>query len=296
LHATHALNTRLAYKSAWKAFTAWSAVAAVPSLPATPQTVRNFVTWCLLQGYRLQTVKARTSAIAHYHNQAGQPNPVDRSVRDYIARARRDLKEKPNKKRALTYEMLRRIADRCGENPIGIRNRAMILLCFAAGWRRSEVMGLHTSDVHFVEKGLELWLRSSKIDQTAEGRLVGVEPGEHEATCPVRALRAWLTIRGDWDGPLFLRFDSVFRLTSIGLVPRGDALYTCLKKALGAIGENPRNFGAHSLRAGMITEASKNGASEASIKQRTGHKCSQTLQGYIRPAHIFDFNPLKGVL
>lgn len=73
-------------------------------------------------------------------------------------------------------------------------------------------------------------------------------------------------------------------------------LWLAVKRAIEGIGDNPATFGAHSLRAGMITEAAKHGASELSIMRRTGHKQSQTLQRYIRPACAFDFNPLKDVL
>lgn len=57
---------------------------------------------------------------------------------------------------------------------------------------------------------------------------------------------------------------------------------------LDDLGEDPRRFGAHSLRAGMVTEAS--------IMMSTGHSSSAMLQRYIRPAKLFDLNPLKGVL
>jgi integrase len=298
LQAEHALNTRRAYASAWKAFTTWCEAVGLDPLPATPQTVRDFLTWCIGRGYRIETLAIRASAIAYYHRGAGAcPNPVDGSVRHYVSQARREIKEQPRCKRAVTIEILRRIGSRLSSsNPVDIRNRALILLCFAAGWRRSEIVALETSDVRFVGNGVELWQRSSKSDQRAEGRLVGIQPGRRANTCPVRALQEWLPIRGDWDGPLFVRFDPRCRITNIRLAPCGQSLNQMLKASLAAIGENASNYGAHSLRAGMVTEASKHGASEASIMQRTGHRSSRTLQRYIRPATAFDFNPLKDVL
>lgn len=296
MQAEKALNTRSAYASGWKAFLAWCAAAQCAPLPASPESVRDFVTWCIMQHYRMSTIMIRVCAIAHYHERAGLPSPYDDTTRKYVSNARRQAREQPAGKLALTYRMLQRIAPLFPDTPTGVRNRAMIFLGFAAGWRRSEIVALRSSDVHFLPQGLALWQRYSKTDQKGEGRLVGIEPGSRELTCPVRALAAWLQLRGDFEGPLFVRMTNRQRVTREALEPRGEILHLALKKLIAQIGENAAEFGAHSLRAGMITEAAKSGASEAAIKQRTGHRCSKTLQRYIRPANIFDFNPMRNVL
>lgn len=295
--ASKAANTLRAYASSWKQFERWCREAARASLPASPDTVEDFASWSINERCRLNTVFSRVTAIAHYHQEAGWPSPVDESVRKFLSNARRDLKERPGGKAALTPAQLRKLAKRLSSgNPVAIRDCAMILLGFAAGWRRTEVVGLDLSDVKFVREGMTLWLRASKTDQTGEGRLVVIQRGKRALTCPVLALRKWLKIRGTWEGPLFVRFSPDRRVTRQGLRGRGYALYNALKRVLAEIGEDPRNFGAHSLRAGMITASAENGATETAIMLRTGHKSSQSLRRYIRPAQGFRLNPLKGVL
>lgn len=294
--AERAPNTRLAYAHGWKMFLAWCSAAERSGLPAEPPTVKDYAAWSIARGRRLNTIALHVSAISHYHREAGFETPCDRSVRLFLTNAKRDLKEGPGGKAALTYDLLRRVAVRFPETQPGIRNRAMILLQFAAGWRRSEIVALRRSDVHFVPQGIALWQQSSKTDQSAEGRLVGIERGNRAITCPVRALEQWLAIRGDWDGPLFVRFDPRSEMTRSALASRAEVLHNALKRVLEAAGENADRFGSHSLRAGMITEAAQHGASETSIMRRTGHKTSACLRRYIRPANIFEFNPLKGVL
>jgi integrase len=289
-------NTRTAYASSWRGFVTWCDAVGLRSLPASPQTVRDFTTWCINENYRLATVTVHICAIAHYHREAGHPSPYDETVRAHMINARRYLKEEPRGKEALTYDLLRKIVPHFPETCLGIRNRAMILLGFASGWRRSEIVALRSNDVKFVDKGVQLWQRSSKTDQIGKGRLVGIEPGKRASTCPVRALRAWVEIRGNWRGPLFPKMRPNGTMTRESLKPRAGVVKDALTSVLQKAGEDIRRFGAHSLRSGMITEASKHGASETAIKQRTGHKCSATLQKYIRPASVFDFNPLKGVL
>lgn len=294
--AERAPNTRLAYAHGWKTFLAWCDAAECSALPAEPTTVRDFAAWSIARGHRLNTVFVRMSAISHYHRAAGLATPCDESVRAFLANARRDLREEPAGKTALSYPLLRRIALCFPDTLPGTRNRAMILLQFAAGWRRSEIVALRRGDVHFVAKGMALWQRSSKTDQAGEGRLVGIERGKRALTCPVRALEKWLELRGEWDGPLFVRFSPRGEMTHAALAPRAETLHKALKSVLQRAGEDARRFGSHSLRAGMITEAAQHGASEAAIMRRTGHKTSACLRRYIRPANIFEFNPLKGVL
>lgn len=296
LGAKKSRNTQIAYRSAWKAFSAWCAATNSDALPATVSTVRDFLTWSIAQEYRLETVFLRLSAINHFHREAGLTPPMDQDLRAYLVNARRELKEGRRGKKAVTYDLLARIAGRFPDTNAGVRNRAMILLCFASGWRRSEIVALHFLEVSFCSEGVALWQRSSKTDQLAQGRMVGVSEGSREATCPVRALRAWIERRGDWDGPLFPRLLGNGSITREALEPRGYALYDALKAVIELVGEDPRPYGAHSLRAGMITEAAKAGANEWAIMARTGHRCLSTLHRYIRPAKVFDMNPLAGVL
>ena len=294
--ASRAISTLRAYASGWKAFEQWCGEAGRASMPAMPATLREFAAWCINQKFRLETINVRMNAIAHYHREAGCETPLDAEVRHFLSNAKRVLKEQPGGKAPVTVSHLQQIARNLSGSPVEIRNRAMILLQFAAGWRRSEVVQLQLSDVKFVRQGLTLWLRSSKEDQEAKGELVGIEYGKRELTCPVRALKQWLRIRGRWEGPLFVRLTPGHNLTRTALNGRGEVLHLALKGALEAIGEDPDKFGSHSLRAGMITAAAEAGASESSIMMRTCHHDAKTLRRYIRPTRIFKFNPLKGVL
>jgi integrase len=170
----------------------------------------------------------------------------------------------------------------------------MILLCFALGWRRSELASLDLRDVRWVKEGIVLWLGKSKTDQQGLGRSVGVQRGSRILTCPLRALDEWLAIRGRWSGPLFTRVDGRDRMVRNRMNP--DTVRRAVKRGLSLIGDDPKMFGAHSLRAGMITASIESGATETSVMQRTGHKSYENLRRYVRPAQAFKANPLAGVL
>ncbi|QDL37936.1 hypothetical protein EUB48_12115 [Rhodoferax sediminis] len=56
----------------------------------------------------------------------------------------------------------------------GIRDRALLLLGFAAALRRSELVALNVEDLQFVREGMIVCLRRSKTDPEAVGRKIAV--------------------------------------------------------------------------------------------------------------------------
>lgn len=299
MHSSNALNTTKAYDHAWGVFSKWCADSGSCALPASWQTVMDFATWSLYERerrYRLETVKLTLSAIRARHLQAGLPCPASEQVGMLIRNAARDLREARGGKQAFTPALLRRVCSSLSHgSTIAIRDRAMFLTQFAAGWRCGEVTGLQLSDVRFTRKGFILKLGASKSDQDgSEGRVVGIEHGERELTCPVRALRAWIEVRKRWEGPLFCHVDRHGGIRHHGLI--GDAINERLKQALCALGMDPSRYGSHSLRSGMVTTSIERGASESLVMLRTGHKSLAGMRPYLRSARAFRANPLAGVL
>jgi len=95
---------------------------------------------------------------------------------------------------AITSTEIRLLLSGCGDDPggaaglPGLRDRALLLTCFAGGLRRSELVGLDREDVRFTPEGLVLRIRHSKGDQEGEGADVGIARGSRPHTCPVRAM------------------------------------------------------------------------------------------------------------
>lgn len=297
--ASKAQNTVRAYASAWKIFRAWCEDAGLEPMPATPNTVSDFAVWTLEQGLHLQTVCLRLKAISYRHREANLPSPTRTDeVRLLLRNAARELKEGPRGKAPVTPEQLRKIVALACEKPAQIRNRAALLLAFASGWRRSEISAINRCDVVFLPaKGIRLWQGSSKTDQIGKGRYVGIHYGEFPSTCPVRALRSWLKLRGEWEGPLFTGVLQNGTVTRKRIDCRGEFLYRAIKRWMERIGEDPRRFGGHSTRRGHVSAAAERGASYAAIKLCTGHKSTKQLEDYIEPSTAFSMgNTMAGVL
>jgi site-specific recombinase XerD len=290
--------TRRVYEHDWRAFAAWCGAAGRQALPATADTVRLYLAHEIEAGLKLATVKKRLAALCAMHRAAGERPPRDEATRRMLAAAarRRAGEEAPVRKRALGVEELAAMVRACrGRAGVAVRDRALLLLGFASGLRRSELAALDVLDVRVRPKGYELRVRRSKVDQAGAGRTVAVFRGRRRALCPVAALGRWLEVRGRWPGPLWTRGGEDGRTTTReGLSAAGIAERVQL--AARRAGLVASEYGGHSLRAGMITAATEAGAPVALVMQRSGHKSLQTVLGYVRSASAWSADPLAGVL
>ena len=133
------------------------------------------------------------AAIRERHEAAELANPVGYEVRRVMAGLSRKRGLRPEAKAAVTPDELRAMLGPLDRATVqGARDASILLLGFATGLRRSDLVALDLEDVRFVAQGLVAIGRGvrEKNDQAGEGRLMGVFPGAREETCPVRALRA----------------------------------------------------------------------------------------------------------
>jgi site-specific recombinase XerD len=111
---------------------------------------------------------------------------------------------------------------------------------------------------------------------------------------PVERLKAWLAVRGQGAGPLFYQIDPQGRLTDKAMSDRSIA--RLIQKYAGRVGLDPETVAGHSLRAGFLTEASRNGATIAKMQEVSRHKKVEVLLGYVRSAELFDDHAGGGFL
>ncbi len=137
---------------------------------------------------------------------------------------------------------------------------------------------------------MTIQIGKSKTDQEGKGADLPIPPGRRVASCPVRTLKAWLKLRGKWDGPLFCTIKPSKQVLSTRRMG-GTAINKVVKKCVRMIGLDPTKYGGHTLRASMVTAALNAGVSECVIMRRTRHKNIATLQRYDR-AKGFACDPL----
>jgi integrase len=266
-----AAATLRAYRTDWRAFEIWCATHGLSALPATPETIALYITE-LARDRKIATITRHLASIAQAHKQQGHESPTRAAVVQNVLKGIRRAKgTAPTQKAATEIAVIRAMVEQLDDSLQGIRDRAILLIGFAGAFRRSELAGLTLADVQFTNDGLVITLRTSKTDQEGEGYLKGIPYGSTPATCPVRALRAWLDASSINTGSLFRSvWKGGRRLRPSRLNDR--AIAEVVKRAAQAAGYDPTRFGGHSLRAGLVTTAAAAGVDEHTIMEQTGHK------------------------
>ena len=279
-------NTLRSIRSDWRSFQAWCREYSFSPLPADANTVVLYLT-DLADRLKASTVKRRLASINHMHVSAGfRSFQEDALVRGILVGLKRTLGTTPEGKSALTIGDLKKILV-CLPNDIqGKRDRSILLLGFAAGLRRSELVSLDAQDLEWFDEGVVITLNKSKTDQEGEGHRIGISNGTKSETCPVHALKDWLDASKITSGPLFRPIGRCREVLPDRLA--GRCISRIVKSAAEMAGLDSSQLSSHSLRSGFCTAAAAAQVPEREIMRVTGHRSLSVLRGYIRQVSLFD--------
>jgi len=278
--ASRADSTLDTYVKHWNAFAAWCTAHGCNALPASAQTLMLYLAARADECVRPATLSVTLSAIGYEHERAGQPSPTDDpKVKKTWRGIRRRLGTASQKKAPLSAPELRRMIEVLQPGLSGLRDRALILLGFAGGFRRSELVALQHTHLRFVREGLEVMVEHSKTDQERRGRVKVIAFGSDPESCPVRALSDWLALSGITAGPVFRPINRHGHLGARALT--GHAVAVVVKQLAAKAGLSTLALSGHSLRTGFVTAAADGGADYASITDQTGQSLT-TMFGYVR--------------
>jgi site-specific recombinase XerD len=160
------------------------------------------------------------------------------------------------------------------------RDKALILIGFSGGFRRSELVSIEFEDLEFTKEGLKIFIKRSKTDQSGEGMIKAIPYFKDKNFCPVISLKKWIEINKKKQNTLVFNISD--KMVSI-----------LIKKYLLKAGFDPKNYSGHSLRSGFATVAAESGAEERNIMLMTGHKSTQMIRRYIKETNLFKNNPLN---
>jgi integrase len=309
--AGRAENTRRAYRAAVARFTEWCYEHRQTALPAAPETVAAFLAAEAGRGLAVNTLRLRHAALRHLHLLAGYPPPTASPlVSATFAGIRRAHRRPLRKKTALVLEPLRAALKAIPETLPGRRDRALILVGFAAALRPSELARLDMAALTRHEDGIALFLPWRKNDQEAHGTTVWLPAGRTDL-CPVTALEAWVAAAGISAGPLFRRLwllppprmskgtrrKPIANRYRIGTRPIDtDSIALIVKKWTGLAGLDGAAFAGHSLRRGAISSGVAQGVHIARLKQFSGHASLKSLEEYVELDELRQHHPLKDIL
>jgi len=241
------------------------------------------------------TVKRRLASWGTLHRWKGIDGPfgspgLRAAVRLAVRASPRPRRRKS--KRAVTRDVLDRlIATCCTDRLADTRDFAILLLAFASGGRRrSEVAGLRVEQL--IEEPavpetagdaqsaglpcMSIQLGRTKTgDADDEGRVFLIGP-------PVQALREWLERADISKGPLFRAIDRWEGVEERALTPQSINLI--VKRRCALAGLEPKEFSAHGLRAGYLTEAARRGIGLPEAMQQSQHRSVQQAASYYNEA------------
>ena len=297
LKLSKANNTLRAYKSDFKDFGAFCTKHGFSSMPSEPKVVSLYLTH-LSANLKISTLKRRLVSIGVVHKLKGHYLDTKHpAIIENLMGIKRKKGSIQTGKKPILISHLKQIINVIDEQKIEkikkLRNKALILVGFSGGFRRTELVSIDYEDLDFVEEGVKITLRKSKTDQFGEGQIKGLPYFTNEKYCPVTSLRNWIYLSKIKTGPIFRRFVKGSILTSHRLTDQSVVLI--IKECLKLAGIENQNYSGHSLRSGFATVAAESGADERSIMTMTGHKTTQMVRRYIRDANLFNNNALNKI-
>ncbi|MAZ22586.1 MAG: integrase [Roseovarius sp.] len=329
--ASTAENTNRAYAADWKHFTRWCRMkgwydqGGADPLPPSPEMIALYLadlaagssasssqsgfgpqsasrSQSASRPLSVSTIERRLSGLAWNYAQRGITlDRKERHIASVLAGIKRRHARPPVQKEAILPEDILAMVATLPHDLRGLRDRAMLLLGYAGGLRRSEIVSLDcgkddTPDsggwIEILEKGALLTLNAK-----TGWREVEIGRGSSDQTCPVQALSQWLHFAKIDFGPVFVSTSrdgtrALDRRLSDKHVAR---LIKRTVRAAGLRSELPEKerlalFSGHSLRAGLASSAE---VDERYVQKQLGHASAEMTRRYQRRRDRFRVNLTK---
>lgn len=284
-------NTRRAYQADKRHFEAWGG-----ELPASLDSILLYLHEFATK-LNPRTLARRLTALKNWHTYQGFPDPTNHPAISKTMSGIMRTHGKPKEKAPpLLPEQLAKIVLFLEQEQSlrGYRDSALLQLAFFGAFRGSEVIAICYEHLQWQDQGLDILIPHSKTDQNHEGRYCAIPYG-NKLLCPLRALKQWLEQSGISSGHLFRRVHRNNRLEKMPLVSLSIS-NILRKRAQDAELEQAAHFSSHSLRRGLATAASRDGASLSAIMRQGRWKDVNTVIEYIEAAQRFEENAAASVL
>lgn len=311
--ASTAENTNKAYAADWKHFSRWCRLKGTEPLPPSPEMIGLYLTdlaapsgpspsqWAS-RPLSVSTIDRRLSGLVWNYAQRGFTlDRKERHIASVLAGIKRKHGRPPVQKEAILPEDILAMVATLPFDLRGLRDRAILLLGYAGGLRRSEIVSLDSGKDDTPDSGgwIEVFDAGALLTLNAKTgwREVEIGRGSSDATCPVHALEQWLYFAKIDFGPVFVRTSRdgkkalearlsdkhVARLIKQAVLKSGIRSELPEKERLGL-------FSGHSLRAGLASSAE---VDERYVQKQLGHASAEMTRRYQRRRDRFRINLTK---
>ena len=274
-------NTLRAYQSDFRDFSVFCVKNGFSSMPTQPKIIALYITH-LSKSSKFSTLKRRIASISVLHKLKGHyldtKHPI---IMENLHGIKRTLGTRQKAKKPILINDLKLIIKAIDEEKI--RDKALILIGFSGGFRRSELVNIHYDDIEFVTEGVKILIKRSKTDQSGEGSVKAIPYFDNQEFCPVVALKNYVG----------KKFSNINEGKIFNISDKSVALI--IKRYAEKAGLDSSKYAGHSLRSGFATTAAEFGAEERNIMAMTGHKTTQMVRRYIQEANLFKNNALNKI-
>ena len=285
LRNSKSANTLRAYQSDYNDFSLFCSKNGFQAIPTQPKILALYLTH--LSSYsKYSTLKRRLASISILHKTKGHyidtKHPI--IIENLMGIKRTNGSNQKGKKPLLINDLkvlIEAIHQSKEKNFRKIRDKALVLIGFSGGFRRSELVDIEYEDIEFVSEGVKIFVKRSKTDQSGEGMTKAIPYFDNENFCPVKSLKNWIEVSNLKKGKIFNISDK-----SVALI---------IKKYANYAGLDGHRYAGHSLRSGFATSTAESGAEERNIMAMTGHKSTEMVRRYIKEANLFKNNALNKI-
>jgi len=274
-------NTLRAYQSDFRDFSGFCVKNGFSSIPTQPKIIALYITH-LSKSSKFSTLKRRIASISVIHKLKGHyldtKHPI---IMENLHGIKRTLGTRQRAKKPILINDLKLIIKVIDQEQL--RDKALILVGFAGGFRRSELVNIDYEDIEFLAEGIKILVKRSKTDQSGEGIIKAIPYFDNKEFCPVTALKSFIN-----NNESNKKVGKIFNISdkSVALI---------IKKYAEKAGLDSSKYSGHSLRSGFATTAAEFGAEERNIMAMTGHKTTQMVRRYIHEANLFKNNALNKI-
>ena len=286
IRSSKSVNTIRAYKSDFNHFVDFCKKNNFKPWPAEPKIVSFYIT-LLSSTSKVSTLKRRLASISVIHKIKGHYIDIKHPliIENLMGIQRKKGVFQKSKNPILINELkeIITVIEKIEKNENRkARDKALILIGFSGGFRRSELVSIEREDLEFTKEGLKIFIKRSKTDQSGEGMTKAIPYFNDKNFCPVVSIKKWIEMNKYKNNSLV--FDISDKMVSI-----------LIKKYLLKAGFDPKKYSGHSLRSGFATVAAEHGADERSIMNMTGHKTTSMVRRYIKESNLFKNNALNNI-
>ncbi|MEY8839016.1 tyrosine-type recombinase/integrase [Cribrihabitans sp. XS_ASV171] len=300
-------NTLIAYAKDWAHFARWCRLKGAEPLPPSPEMIGLYLA-DLASGsgpspaLSVSTIERRLSGLAWNYAQRGFTlDRNNRHIATVLAGIRRRHARPPVQKAAILAEDILAMVATLPHDLRGLRDRAILLLGYAGGLRRSEITGLDMAKDDTPESGgwVEVFEAGALLTLNAKTgwREVEIGRGSSDRTCPVHALEQWLHFARIEFGPIFVGTSRDGNRAS-GTRLNDRHVARLIKRTVLDAGLRPdlpeterlALFSGHSLRAGLASSAE---VDERHVQKHLGHASAEMTRRYQRRRDRFRVNLTK---